>query len=97
LAKQREPLSEQAGAGAHPPTSSNHFRIEIGQFVAAENHPPKVCEASLVVVAAFIDIEKSRERRVGFHLVEDSVHDQRNAVQTNIEREISAVRQISHV
>ena len=96
LAKQRQPLSEQAGTGADPPTSSNHFRIEIAQFVAAENHPPKVSEASLVVVVAFADLEKRRERQVSLHLIEDCVYDRRNAVQTNIEREVSAVWQISH-
>ncbi|HEX8895254.1 MAG TPA: hypothetical protein VF783_18150 [Terriglobales bacterium] len=96
MAKQREPLSEQAAAYPHLSTSSNHFRIGLAQFVAAEEHPPKVGEASFVVVA-FPDMEKSRERRLGFHLVEDCVHDQRHVVQTNLEREISALSQISHV
>ena len=60
----------------------NQFRIEIAQFVAAEDHPPKVREASFFVVVAFADIEKSRERRMVFYLLEDSVHDQRNALPT---------------
>jgi hypothetical protein len=82
LAKQCEPLSEQGGADAHPCTPPNHFRIEIAQFVVAEDHPPKVREASFFVVVAFADIEKRRERPMVFYLLEDSVHDQRNALPT---------------
>jgi hypothetical protein len=90
LAKQAEPLSEQAGADARPCVFPNHCPIPITQFVTAEDHPPKVREPGFLVVVASRNVKESRERGLHLHLIVDCVNNQRNAVQANLVSQIFA-------